>query len=88
MFENFFLILNMVKLTDEVYKQDYFCEDFFLLVRTLSLEAARLNRLGVKILDHKLSIAIRNDSPLFYLHLYFKSRAGLELVEDDLFGNI
>lgn len=77
-----------MRLNKEIYRQDYYSKDFFVLLDVEHDEAVRLRRLGVEIIEYEITVGAPNNQLLFYLHLYFKASTEKELRFDELFGNI
>ncbi len=69
------------------YKQDYFSTDFFALAEIVDYERERLMLLGVSVTDYVISVSMRDDDVIFYLHLYFRSNYNDVLTYKELFGN-
>ncbi len=69
------------------YKQDYFSTDFFALSEIVDYERERLMLLGVSVTDYVISVSMRDDDVIFYLHLYFRSNYNDVLTYKELFGN-
>jgi hypothetical protein len=75
------------KIDSNLYKQNYFCEDFFSLVDIEETETARLMTLDVFVVHYELGVTNEGEVSLFYLTLYFKSISNKELDFNKLFDN-
>jgi hypothetical protein len=77
----------MVKLGNNLYKQDFYCTDFFILNAVLEGEMERLTELGISLDEWRFSIG-RETPVIFYLTLYFSSIKGKPLYYEDVYGDI
>lgn len=73
-------------LEEGIYSQMYFSENFFMLKDVLEYEDERLWGLGAKCTDYEISVGLENGERLmFYLELFFMSKDGSNLKEEELF---
>jgi hypothetical protein len=77
----------MVKLGNNLYKQDFYCPDFFILNAVLEGEMERLTELGISLDEWRFSIG-RETPAIFYLTLYFSSIKGEPLYYENVYGDI
>jgi hypothetical protein len=77
----------MVRVSSDIWRQDYYSECFFTLTDVSDDEIVRLKRLDVSVLDYEISVNERQGKLIFFLHLYFRPTPFRELVYEELFGN-
>lgn len=77
----------MIRLSADLYRQDYYSTCFFTLLDVNDDEIIRLARLDVSVVDYEISIGKKNEQPIFFLHLYFRASPHRELRYEELFGN-
>jgi len=66
-------------LSDGIYSQQYFSEDFFLLYDVLEYERERLSYYDVMVTSYEMRIKTKGDVLIFFLVLFFKSSIGDDL---------
>lgn len=77
----------MQKVSENLYRQEFYSEDYCLLDEVLEYEKDRLFRLSIDVEEWRFSMS-RSGDVLFYLTLYFSSMSGEPLVYENVYGNI
>lgn len=77
----------VVKISENLYKQEFYSDDYCLLDEVLQSEIDRLYRIEIDVEDWRFSIS-RCGDVFFYLTLYFSSMSGEPLVYENVYGSI